>query len=66
MLAFLLVILCLNIDALSYGVAYGVKKIKLKLSYILAISLLSTVMFAICLGLTKYIYHLVDKKLATL
>lgn len=56
MLSFLILILCLNIDALSYGVAYGLKKQKLNIIYILAVSLLSSIMFAIPLYFSKYIF----------
>ncbi len=62
MLSFILLILCLNIDALSYGVSYGAKKIKLPFKYIIAISLLSTIIFAIPLSVSKYIYSFFNPK----
>ena len=57
MLSFLLIILCINIDALSYGVAYGFKKVKLRIIYIFLMTLLSTVFFAIPLCISKYIFQ---------
>ena len=57
MLSFCLLILCLNIDALSYGVAYGTKNTKLGLKFILSISLLSTIFFLISLYFSRFIYH---------
>ena len=61
MLSFFLLILCLNIDALSYGIAYGIKKIKFKIPFILCLSLLSTLMFALPLFFSKYIYMYFDE-----
>ena len=63
MVSFCLIILCLNIDALSYGVAYGTKKTKLKTGYIFSISLLSTLFFLISLYSSKYIYHYFNARL---
>lgn len=56
MVTFLLLILMLNIDALSFGIAYGLKKQKIHPVVITFISLLSTFLFAIALALSKYIY----------
>ena len=61
MLSFFLLILCLNIDALSYGIAYGIKKIKFKIHFILCLSLLSSLMFALPLLVSKYIYMYFDE-----
>lgn len=58
MVSFFILILCLNIDALSYGIAYGAIKKKFKIKYVLAITILSTLMFAIPLAGSKYIYSL--------
>ena len=55
MLTFLITILCLNIDALSYGISYGSRKIKINLKYIFFITACSTIMFAIPLLVSKYI-----------
>ena len=55
MLTFLITILCLNIDALSYGISYGTRKIKINLKYIFFISTCSTIMFMIPLLISKYI-----------
>ena len=63
MLAFFITILCLNIDALSYGISYGLSKKKIKLRYIFFITTLSTIMFAVPLGLSKYIYKLFNPKI---
>lgn len=57
MLQFLLIILCINIDAFSYGVAYGFKRTKLKISYILLVTILSTILFAIPLIISKYVFQ---------
>ena len=62
MLSFSLLILCLNIDALSYGAAYGSKGKKLSLPYIFLITFMSTIMFSIPLGLSKYIFQYFNKK----
>lgn len=62
MFSFALLILCLNIDALSYGISYGVKKIKLKVLYILSISILSTIIFLIPLSFSKYIYQYFNER----
>lgn len=56
MASFLLTILCLNLDALSYGISYGITKVRIKLKYIAFISVLSTLLFAIPLYFSKYIY----------
>ena len=55
MFTFLITILCLNIDALSYGISYGSRKIQINLRYIFFISICSTIMFAIPLLISKYI-----------
>lgn len=55
MTSFLLTILCLNLDALSYGISYGIKKIKIPLKYILFIFSLSTFLFLIPLSISRYI-----------
>ena len=57
MLSFLLIILCINIDALSYGIAYGFKRVKLKISYIFYVTILSTLFFAVPLYISKYIFQ---------
>lgn len=61
MLTFFLLILCVNIDALSYGIAYGLKKKRFKILYILAITTLSTVLFAVPLYFSKFIYEYFDE-----
>lgn len=58
MLTYTLLILCLNLDALSYGIAYGSKKIKLNPLFIFILSIISTIFFAIPLGVSKYIFSL--------
>lgn len=66
MLSFSLLILTLNIDALSYGIAYGIKKIKIPFKWILFINILSTVLFALPLYFSKYIYKYFDETLLTI
>lgn len=56
MLSFLIIILCINIDAFSYGVAYGCKQVKFKQSYILLVTLLSTFLFAVPLYVSKFVF----------
>ena len=56
MTSFLIIILCLNLDALSYGISCGIRKIKINLKYIFYITTLSTLFFAIPLYFSKYIY----------
>ncbi len=63
MISFLLTILCLNLDALSYGISYGVIKVKINLKYIIFISIFSTILFSIPLYISKYIYNLFDPKI---
>lgn len=60
MASFLLTILCLNLDALSYGISYGITRIRIKIKYITFISALSTLLFAIPLYFSKYIYKYFD------
>ena len=62
MISFCLLILCLNIDALSYGIAYGVKQIKLNFLHTFLMSLISTAFFATALWLSKYIYQILNPK----
>ena len=62
MLTFSLTILCLNIDALSYGISYGSRKIKINLKYIFFITACSTIMFLIPLAVSKYICDLFNPK----
>lgn len=57
MLTFFLLILCVNIDALSYGIAYGLKKERFTILYILLTTLLSSALFAVPLYYSKYIYR---------
>lgn len=66
MLSFSLLILTLNIDALSYGVAYGIKKKKIPLKWILFINIFSTILFAIPLYLSKFVYQYFDKTTLTI
>lgn len=62
MTTFLITILCLNIDALSYGISYGITNKKIKIKYIAFITTISTILFAIPLNFSKYIYYYFDKK----
>lgn len=55
MIAYILLILTINIDALSYGIAYGINKQRIKFSTILFICTLSTILFAVPLYFSKYI-----------
>lgn len=57
MITFFTTILCLNIDALSYGISNGIAKKIIPLKFIFFISILSTIMFAIPLAISKYIYE---------
>ena len=61
MAGFLLLILCLNIDALSFGVAYGIKKVKFSLWFVLKVSILSSIFFAIPLLLSQFLFKYFDK-----
>ncbi len=56
MLSFCLIILCVNIDAFSYGAAYGAQKQKLPTTYIILTTILSTIYFSISLILSKHLY----------
>lgn len=66
MVYFLLIILCLNIDALSYGIAYGSKNIKLPKKYIFFITTLSTIMFSISLYISKFVYQYLNKSILSI
>ncbi len=61
MLTFCLLILCINIDALSYGVANGVQNRKFSVLYILLVCVMSTIMFAVPLYLSKYVFQYFDE-----
>lgn len=63
MLSFILVILCINIDAFSYGVAYGLKKQRFNPIYILFVSLLSTLLFTVPLLISKYVFEFLNPTL---
>ena len=63
MISFLLTILCLNLDALSYGISYGITQTKIKLKYIFFINILSTIFFSIPLYLSKHIYNLFNPQI---
>lgn len=60
MLSFLITILCLNIDALSYGISCGIMKKKIPLRFIFFISIISTILFAVPLSISKFIYEYFD------
>ena len=62
MTTFLITILCLNIDALSYGISYGISKTKINLKYIIFITTLSTIMFMIPLSISKYICNYFNER----
>lgn len=61
MLTFFLLILCINIDALSYGVAGGIKKRKFSALYVLLVCVMSTIMFAVPLYLSKFVFQYFDE-----
>lgn len=61
MLTYIFLILCVNIDALSYGIAYGLQKKVFNFFYILAVALLSTALFAVPLYFSKYIFQYFDR-----
>lgn len=63
MISFLITILCINIDALSYGISYGITKTKIKPKFIIFISIISTILFAIPLYLSRYIYSFFNPKI---
>lgn len=62
MLSYCLLILCLNLDALSYGIAYGSKQTKLKQSFIWSVSILSTIFFSISLYVSKYMFQYLNEQ----
>ena len=63
MFSFLITIICLNLDALSYGISYGVIQTKINLKYIFFINIISTSLFSIPLYISKYIYTLFNPKI---
>lgn len=56
MAGFFILILCLNLDALSFGVAYGLKKKRFPLGFVLKLSVFSTILFSIPLYLSKFLF----------
>ena len=66
MAGFLLLILCLNIDALSFGVAYGIKKVKFSFWFVLKVSILSSIFFAIPLFLSQFLFKYFDKTICNI
>ena len=66
MLSFIIILLCVNIDALSFGISYGMRENKIKLSTIIFISTLSTILFLIPLFLSKTIMSYFDKEICNL
>ena len=61
MAGFLLLILCLNLDALSFGIAYGARKNRFTFWFVLKLSLFSTILFAIPLFLSKFLFKYFDR-----
>lgn len=55
MATFILLLFTINLDALSFGIAYGINNQKLKPTTILYICLFSTLLFSVPLALSKYI-----------
>lgn len=66
MITFLITILCLNIDALSYGISKGLTQKFIPQKFIFFITITSTIMFAVPLGISKYIYNLFNPKILRL
>lgn len=66
MAAFLLLILCLNIDALSFGVTYGLKKIKFNFFFSLKICIISSIFFAVPLFLSPLVFKYLDRSLCNI
>ncbi len=66
MATFLLLILCLNIDALSFGVTYGLKKIRFNFFFTLKICILSSIFFAIPLFLSPLVFRYLDKSICNI
>ena len=56
MLSLCIIILCINIDALSYGLAYGAQKIKFSFFYTLFTAVLSTIFFSSATYLSRHLY----------
>lgn len=61
MASYLILILCLNLDALSFGIAYGLKKQKFTFFFILKISILSAIFFAIPLFFSRFIFKYLNR-----
>ena len=66
MAGFLLLILCLNIDALSFGVAYGLKKTRFSFWFVLKISFLSTFFFAVPLFLSQFVFKYFNRQVCNI
>lgn len=55
MLTITLLIIAVSIDAMSFGLAQGLKKIKITFIYIACMSILSTILFSVPLYLSRFI-----------
>ena len=66
MLSFIIILLCVNIDALSFGISYGMRGVKIKTSTTLLISILSTLLFSIPFLVSKFVMGFLDQKICFL
>lgn len=66
MLSFIIILLCVNIDAFSFGISYGLRETKIKFSTTLFISILSTIFFSIPFLLSKYVMGFFNQKICFL
>ncbi len=66
MATFLLLILCLNIDALSFGVTYGLRKIKFNFLFSLKLCIISTFLFTIPLILSPLVFEHLNKQICNI
>ena len=66
MLSFLIIILCINIDALSFGISYGLRKQKIGFFINIFITTFSTLFFTIPLVTSKLIFSHLNNNICNL
>ena len=66
MIRTILLIIALSLDAFSFGLAQGFKNNKIKVVFIFLMSILSTVLFAIPLFLSQFIFHFFNKDICNI
>lgn len=63
MITIILLIIAISFDAMSYGLAQGLKNIKVPFFYVMVMTLISTMLFTLPLYLSKYIAKYISEVL---